>query len=379
MIYGTRLRQAREMVLMTQAEVSRETQIAQAHLSRAERDAYDLGPDRLALLAAHLEFPTEFFTTAPSVDFGQRPVHFRSQASMSMKQADQATRTGEVIVEAMMKLEEEFEGPRLRLPDAQDQPAAAAAAMRAALNVGPADPIVGLPILLERIGVTVVGLPLHAQRRDAYSLWLDDRPIIALMDTEAGDRQTWSTAHEVGHLLLHRGVPAHRDIESSADEFATHFLTPPQALDREMPARPTMSDFALLKRRWGVSIAALIRMARRLDRLSAAQYTSLFKQMSARGERLRERTFIAPVKPRGMRAMAELAYGVAPASALAADNNWSVLFAERVLDRHARADELPLRGVRASRHGANIIDIAVARGTRAHLRTTTVAGRTTES
>lgn len=61
--------------------------------------------------------------------------------------------------------------------------------------------------------------------------------------------------------------------------------------------------------------------------------------MSARGERLRERTFIPPVKPRGLRAMAELAYGVAPASGLAEENQWSLRFTERVLERHARADE----------------------------------------
>lgn len=368
MIYGARLRQAREMALMTQAELSRETQIAQAHLSRAERDSYDLGPDRLALLAAHLEFPTPFFTTAPTVDFGPRPVHFRSQAGMSMKQADQATRTGEIVVEAVVRLEAQFEGPELHLPAAQHDAATAAAAMRSALGVAPHEPIGGLPILLERAGVTVVGLPLGARRRDAFSLWMDEKPVVALLETDAGDRQLWSTAHEVGHLLLHRGIPAHRDIESAADEFAMHFLTPPAVLNEEMPARPTMSDFALLKRRWGVSIAALIRLARRLDRLTAEQYTSLFKQMSARGERLRERTFIPPVKPRGMRVMAELAYGVTPASALAAENNWSVLFAERVLDRHARADELPLRKLPTPPRDGNVVSIASARSARAHRR-----------
>lgn len=353
---------------MTQAELSRETQIAQAHLSRAERDSYDLGPDRLALLAAHLEFPTSFFTTAPTVDFGLRPVHFRSQSGMSMKQADQATRTGEAVVEAVLRLEAQFEGPDLQLPTSQNDPANAAAAMRSALGVAPHEPIDGLPILLERAGVTVIGLPLGALRRDAFSLWMEERPVIALLETDAGDRQLWSTAHEVGHLLLHRGIPAHRDIESSADEFAMHFLTPPVALNEEMPARPTMSDFALLKRRWGVSIAALIRLARRLDRLTAEQYTSLFKQLSARGERLRERTFIPPVKPRGLRAMAELAYGLAPAPGLAAGNEWSVLFAERVLERHARADELPVRKVRALSRPSNIVSIASARSARGDRR-----------
>jgi Zn-dependent peptidase ImmA (M78 family) len=360
-IFGARIRQAREMALMTQAELARETQIAQAHLSRAERDSYDLGPDRLALVAAHLEFPVEFFTAEPIVEFGRRPVHFRAQAAMRMKQADQATRTGEVVVEAVVRLEEQLEGPSLQLPGPQADPSDAAAAMRSVLSLGPADPAIGLPVLLEHAGVTVLGLPLAAQRRDAFSLWFGDRPVIALLDTAAGDRQLWSTAHELGHLLLHRYLPSRKDIEAEADAFAMHFLTPLGVLDREMPAQPTMNDFAMLKRRWGVSIAALIRLARRMERISQDQYTSLFKQMSARGERLRERTFISAIKPRGLRAMAEMTYGLSPAQGLADDNNWSVLFAEQVLDRHARAEELPRRVAAASTRRDNVVGINTAK------------------
>jgi Zn-dependent peptidase ImmA (M78 family) len=346
---------------MTQAELARETQIAQAHLSRAERDSYDLGHDRLAIVAAYLEFPLDFFTAAPIAEFGGRPVHFRAQAAMRMKQADQATRTGEVVVEAVIRMEQYLEGPRLQLPYPQTDPLAAAAAVRRTLSLRPSDPAIGLPILLEHAGVTVLGLPLTAQRRDAFSLWVDDRPVLALLDTDAGDRQLWSTAHEVGHLLLHRNIPASRHIEASADEFAMHLLLPIDALEREMPASPTMTDFAMLKRRWGVSIAALIRMARRLERITQEQYTSLFKQMSARGERLRERTFIPAIKPRGLRAMAELTYGPSPAPGLAGDNNWSVLFAERVLDRHARVEDLPVRTSMPTVRPNNVVAINVAR------------------
>lgn len=165
-------------------------------------------------------------------------------------------------------------------------------------------------------------------------------------------------------MLLHRGVPTSREVEQQADDFAGHFLLPYEALSREMPLRPTMSDFAMLKRRWGVSIAALIRLARRLDRITQDQYTSLFRQMSARGERLRERTFIPATKPRGLRAMAELVYGTGPAPALAAANGWSVLFAEKVLERHARANELPLRRPTLASKSAQVIDLSSVRRSR---------------
>lgn len=66
----------------------------------------------------------------------------------------------------------------------------------------------------------------------------------------------------------------------------------------------------MLKRRWQVSIAALIRAAQRLERLDDDRYQSLFRQMSARGQRLREKAVIGPPsEPRGSRAMAEVLYG----------------------------------------------------------------------
>jgi hypothetical protein len=72
---------------------------------------------------------------------------------------------------------------------------------------------------------------------------------------------------------------------------------------------------------------------------------SLFRQMSARGERLRERSAIAPIKPRGFRVMAETLHGPAPAAGLSKASQWSVGFAEDVLSRHATSSELPLRPV----------------------------------
>lgn len=360
MIYGARLRQAREMALTTQAELARETGVPQSLLSRAESDSYDLGEERLALVAEHLDFPSRFFESSPLADFGQRPVHFRAQASMSMKLADQATRTGEVVTDAVQRMQRFYEGPELRLPIGESEPDAAASHMRVLLGLAPSEAAIGLPSMLEHIGVVVVGLPLAAHKRDAFSLWAADRPVLALLDTDAGDRQLWSTAHELGHLLLHRDSPANRELEAAADEFAMHLLIPPLVLDEQMPMQPTMRDFALLKRRWGVSIAALIRMARRLDRIDQAQYTSLFKQMSARGERLRERTYVAPVKPRGLRAMAELRFGAQLVDGLADENSWSLAFAEKVVSRHARADELPWRSGRRLVED-NVVSIAQAR------------------
>jgi len=360
-IYGARLRQARELASLTQRALAVEAGIPQAYISRAENDSVDLGPERLAEIATILDFPVEFFCWAPSVRFHTWPVHFRSQAGMRARQADQARSAGEIIVEAALRMRQALDTPPLALyPQAGCSPAEAAAYARNIIGLRPTEPATGLPVLLEHAGILVVALPLSAQRRDAFSVWYGELPVLALLDTDAGDRQLWSTAHELGHLLLHRGVGAGRGLEQCADEFAMHFLTPPGTLIDEIPDNATIHHFALLKRRWGVSMAAMIRMARRLEKIDQQRYTSLFRQMSARGERLRERVAVTPTKPRGFRAMAELLHGPAPTQPLALQNRWTEAFAEEVLRRHAVADELPNR----TRDASNVLPMGLPLGRR---------------
>jgi Zn-dependent peptidase ImmA (M78 family)/transcriptional regulator with XRE-family HTH domain len=357
-IYGSRLTQAREFALLTQKALAGDIGVSQATLSNAERDRYELPFGPLAEFAAVTGFPTGFFQEPPRVIFDGLPTHFRARAGMSAKEANQAKRAGEVITEAALLMRDKLVGPPLTLQSCSRSPEEAACRTREALGLSPGEPALGLPVLLEHAGILVIALPLPNTRRDAFSLWFEDHPVLALLDTDAGDRQLWSTAHELGHLVLHRQVGASRELEHEADEFAMHLLTPLEAMRRDVPEHPTIQDFALLKRRWGVSIAALVRTARRLGKIDDQRYTSLFKQMSARGERLRERVAIAPIKPRGFRAMAETIYGPHPAEDLAEAVLWTPAFAEDVLSRHATGSELPSRRV------TNVVSLTRARRAR---------------
>lgn len=345
MIYGARLRQAREFSKLTQRAVDQEIGLNQGRLSEAERNAYELPMRLLTQFAALTGFPVEFFLEQPRVTFESVPMHFRARAGMRAKDARQAECTGEIIVEAALAMLDDLEGPPLLIESlpSTTTPQAAAEHARLALGIPATQPVVGLPVLLEHSGVLTVALPLPGERRDAFSVWFSEIPVLALLDTDAGDRQLWSTAHELGHLLLHRGVGASRSLETDADEFAMHFLTPLSVITHEIPNNVKLQHLALLKRRWGVSIAALVRTAHRLGKIDDERYMSLFRQMSARGERLRERAAIAPIKPRGFRAMAETLYGTAPAEGLARMARWTAAFAEDVLDRHATSAELPIR------------------------------------
>ena len=61
MIYGARLRQAREFNKLTQRAVDQEIGLNQGRLSEAERDAYALSAAALVEFAELTGFPVEFF------------------------------------------------------------------------------------------------------------------------------------------------------------------------------------------------------------------------------------------------------------------------------------------------------------------------------
>jgi Zn-dependent peptidase ImmA (M78 family) len=137
--------------------------------------------------------------------------------------------------------------------------------------------------------------------------------MIVINDDKPTDRVRYSSAHEVGHLVLHtspRGKPA--DLDKEADLFAAEFLLPAEAMRREIPSPLTLTDLAKLKPRWGVSIQALVVRAYHLDIITERQYRYMFEQISKLGWRTKEpeNLDIPKEKPRLLRKLAELSFGV---------------------------------------------------------------------
>ncbi len=103
---------------------------------------------------------------------------------------------------------------------------------------------------------------------------------------QAGDRLRLSLAHELGHAVLHRLLPAAEEAnqELQAFQFASALLLPPDAFDRAVPYDAlTLATARSLKQTYWVAIQAIIRAAYDRGRITRERYSSLFKQLSARG------------------------------------------------------------------------------------------------
>src|SRR2546428_12825632 len=109
-------------------------------------------------------------------------------------------------------------------------------------------------------------------QRDAFSTWAGgdgSTPVIVVTATTEGDRRRFSVAHELGHLVLHQvpqGSP--HGLERQADMFAEEFLLPAAAMREALVPPVTLTTLADLKGHWGVSLQALIRRARTLERIT---------------------------------------------------------------------------------------------------------------
>jgi len=184
--------------------------------------------------------------------------------------------------------------PDLRLPRLPNgtSPVEAAAATRKAFGLDHEQPITHLTRVLERNGVYVAALDfsteLHAKHHDAFSTWVGpvfDWPLIAVRAVSAWERTRLSIAHEIGHLVMHY-VRRDGDLEAEAFEFAAELLMPRSALRESWPGQATLMSLMPLKRKWGMSLSALIEHGFRNGLLAEAQRTSLYKQLSNKRDRM---------------------------------------------------------------------------------------------
>lgn len=301
---GAQLVAMRELLGWTQTEVAEATSISASALSQAERGDTTLSAANVVQVASLFKVSPEAFVERPEpeVDLVPQFRHLRRTPRREQLKAERlvyaTTRVLRVLQESV-QFPEPFEfhsdvDPDRPIGEVADQVEDVAAQTRAALDIPPDDPIGGEVIeLLEAGGITVVRDPETDSDIDAYSAIIDGLPIIVLDggDDCVWDRDNFNLAHELGHLVMHRGnrrTPGTKTVEAQAHRFAGAFLGPAQALGPQLPSDIDWVRYLGLKRTWGLSMAALVRRAKDLDVIDDSTYTRAMKQRSAHGWRFEE-------------------------------------------------------------------------------------------
>lgn len=315
MFSGERLRQARELLSLTQTDLAKLVGRSQAAIANIEAGLLDPSAEVAESIAHRTRFPLSFFTDHPRFQFPAETLMFRARASATRRETIAACRHAEISLELLELLETSVTPIPVRLQKSSQTPEVTAQHVRHLFGIDADQPISNLLNCVERMGITALSLPIDLAKIDAFSMWLNatgKRPVIAICRNKPGDRLRFNVAHELGHLALHAELKRLRPAEHhEADRFAAELLMPAGAIRKEMDTPVTLSRIAPLKLRWGVSIQALIRRAYDLGIIANRQYRYLFEQLSAKGWRTSEPSNLAvsQERPRALRKMAEVVYG----------------------------------------------------------------------
>ena len=298
---GPRLVALRELRGMTQAAVAAEAGITASALSQAERGHTALSAANIARVAQLFEVTPDAFADRPEPDLQMKP-QFRRLRQTPAREQRKARRfvVATAVVASILRDQVEFPKPFMfqypidperRIEDVAEEVEWAAGLTRSALGFQPDAPI-GSHLIdqLEAGGVTVVRDVETDRDIDAYSAVVGDMPVIVLDGGEGSvwDRDNFNLAHELGHLVMHRGMhhtPGTRTVEAQAYRFAGAFLGPAGALLKVLPRHLDWDCYLKLKREWGMSMAALIHRAKDLRVIGDSRYTRAMKQRSAYGWR----------------------------------------------------------------------------------------------
>jgi len=164
----------------------------------------------------------------------------------------------------------------------------AALRLRASWGLG-LDPIPNLVELLEERGIKALGMDLtnidgltaRVRREDG-----DTACVIVVNRRDWGERQRFTAAHELGHMVLN--VVPRVDDEKTAHRFAGAFLMPAETLRAEIGKRRKSmgwGEFFELKRIFGVSVQALTYRCKDLGIFGDTLFRLLFDEFTRHGWR----------------------------------------------------------------------------------------------
>ena len=265
-------------------------------ISKYERD--EAMPSSGVLIALADAFDVSVDYLASDSDIRLEAVDFRRKRLTSKREEAQVEARVLHLLERYLAIEE-----ILRLPTvAWDMPREApwpvlhvlaeaehaALGLRAYWGLG-LDPIPNLVELVEERGIKVLSMNLTNIDGLTARVRREDRSVASVIVVNRGDwgeRQRFTVAHELGHMVL--DVGAKIDDEKAAHRFAGAFLMPAETLRVEIGKRRKSMGWRELfdlKRLFGVSVQALTYRCKDLGIFGNPLFRQLFNEFARRGWR----------------------------------------------------------------------------------------------
>ncbi|HJW53977.1 MAG TPA: XRE family transcriptional regulator [Burkholderiaceae bacterium] len=296
---GQRLHRARKAAGLSLRDLGAQVGLTHAAIKKYEDEQAIPSSGTLLKLARALNVRTEYFFRPQAVVLDR--IEYRKRSTLPKKRLEAIEH--EVIdqIERRIELENHFPtppvtpfGPVEVLPAAITDFAQienAAEAVRQAWDLG-LDPIPDLIDVLETHGIRVFMIDSNADPKfDGLAASVNRMPIIVVGSNWPGDRQRFTLAHELGHLMLADRLAKDLDEELACNRFAGAFLIPRQSVMQELGTHRNYiepKELALLKEEFGLSMQGLLYRARDLGIVTPAWRDEQAKLFRIKGWHIKE-------------------------------------------------------------------------------------------
>jgi len=287
---GERIQQARNALGLSTRQLGELAGVSAMAISKYESSQNTPSSTVLLALAKALEVRAEYFFRNTKVEL--KDVEYRKDEKLPEKvhkkimadivdQIERRVALGEILPEAWNS---PFDKPK-RIPAIEDFDIIEdiANAVRKSWDLG-SNPIQDLIDTVEEHGVKVFTVALNGEDRfDGLSATVDDMPIIVVGADWVGDRQRFTLAHELGHLVMQSRMPESWDektIESACHRFAGAFLAPRSEVIKGLGNKRKWlepQELMQLKHEFGLSMGAWTFRARDLNIISKQTMSELWK------------------------------------------------------------------------------------------------------
>lgn len=277
---GQRLYRARKAAGLSLRHLGEAIGLSHAAIKKYEDELATPSSATLLKLARALNVRTEYFFRPETAALEK--IEYRKRSSLPKKLLEAIEH--EVIdqIERRIELEALFPHPPVNsfspieeLPKkikSMGEIEAIADSVRKSWNLG-SDPIPDLIDLFETHGIRIFMVDANANPKfDGLAASINGMPVIVVGSNWPGDRQRFTLAHELGHLMLGDRLSESIGEENACNYFAGAFLLPQEPLLLKLGQQRSnleLKELSLLKEEYGLSMTAILYRAQNLKIISS--------------------------------------------------------------------------------------------------------------
>jgi len=285
---GDRIQLARKASGLSLRALAEKAGISAMAISKYENNKSVPSSKVLQALGEALGVRTEYFFRQVSAELHE--VEYRKHSRLPKKTLYQIEGDVKEQVERYLDLEQilpvspikpfDLPGNLLKRIKEMDEIENLANQLRDAWELG-RNPILDLTGTLEERGIKVFqSQALHEGKFDGLACRVNDTPIIVVGSEWPGDRQRFTLAHELGHLVLDSRIDEKLNIEKAANRFAGAFLAPDSEVVKELGQKRTFfepRELCVLKKAYGLSMGGWLHRAQDLSIMNDVNYVQMIK------------------------------------------------------------------------------------------------------